>query len=75
MSNKNVPIKAAELVGILSDGIRGIEDGSADLDEVNAISAATRSICSVVKTQMAVLAFNKSQQKQGDKIKLLSQTS
>jgi len=52
-------MNANELSGILSDSIRNIKNGTADIAEVTAISGAARTLCSVVKLQMDGFNFVK----------------
>lgn len=50
---------AKELVGILSDAIRNVNNGTMDIQQANAISGSVRTICTVVQTQMKAYAFAK----------------
>ena len=52
-------LSAKELVGIMSDTIRNVKNGTIDVEHANAISGATRTLCAVVKPQIAASKYIK----------------
>jgi len=58
-SKSQKALSAGEMVGILSDSVRNLKNGTADIKEATAIAVSVRTICQVVNTQMKVAKFAK----------------
>jgi hypothetical protein len=58
-STSKKTLQVDELLGILSDTIRNVNNKTVKVDEANAIAGSARTMCQIVKTQMQVRKFTK----------------
>ena len=56
-STSGKALTADELVGIVSDTIRNVKNGTMKNSDANTIASSVRTICQVVKTQMQAAKY------------------